>query len=61
MPRGLQPQCHLFSGVGDPDLEAAEEILEAVLVGNIALHVGLLVCFPMGNRADIGMVCTNCN
>lgn len=60
MPRGLQPQSHMFSDVGDPGLEAAEEILEAALVGNIRLHVGFLVCFPIGNGADIGMACANC-
>lgn len=53
MPRGLRPQSHMFSDVGDPGLEAAEEILEAALVG-------FLVCFPIGNGADIGMACTNC-
>lgn len=55
VPTGLQPQSGSFSGVGDP-----AEILEAALVGNIRLRVGL-VCFSSRNRADISMACANCN
>lgn len=46
LPRGFQPQSHLFSSIGEPGLEAAEEILKPMLVGNIGLHVWSPCVFP---------------